>query len=178
MPGEKYGILLQPQFENGGRKTLGGSFHTSNNPNMQALREHFEPIIAQQEDEYNEDFCLETRVKIVNLFGVYSSSTTQTSKTTKTRTTQSAMILEAIQQSNVSMQAQTNAILQSNAQILEAMRSQTQAPTINWTPLIQAVATAIPAVVGVSVQPVQTPATQPITQTPTPQTRSNSATFA
>lgn len=127
---------------------------------MQALREHFEPIIAQQEDDYNEEFCLETRVKIVNLTGVDSSSAT---KTTKTRTTQSALILEAIQQSNATMQSQSNAILQSNAQILEAMKSQSQASAINWAPLIQAVAIAIPAVVGVQVAPLQTP-----TPTPTP----------
>ena len=34
---------------------------------MQALREHFEPIIAQQEDDYNEQFCLDTQVQVRNI---------------------------------------------------------------------------------------------------------------
>ena len=47
------------------------------------------------------------------------------------------------------MQAQTNAIL-------ETIKVQSTSPSINWAPLIQAVATAIPAVVGVPVTPIST----------------------
>jgi hypothetical protein len=42
------------------RKTLGGSFHTTNNPIMQTLVYHFNPIIVEQENEYNEQFVLDT----------------------------------------------------------------------------------------------------------------------
>ncbi len=61
------------------------------------------------------------------------------------------------------------AMQQSNVQILETIKSQQQPPTLNWTPLIQAVASAIPAVVGV---PVQTPTPTP---TPAPQTQTTPA---
>jgi len=77
-----------------------------------------------------------------------------TSKTRKNPTQTNAILL-AIQAQTNAMQTQTNAIL-------ETIKTQ-QGPTINWTPLIQAVATAIPAVVGVPLQ------------TPTPQTQTSVA---
>src|SRR5688572_3309898 len=62
---------------------------------------------------------------------------------------------QAMVQSNLeitdSISQMIQAMQQSNAQVLEAIKTQQQSPTLNWTPLIQAVATAIPAVVGVPV---------------------------
>jgi hypothetical protein len=58
------------------------------------------------------------------------------------------------------------AMQQSNAQVLDTIKSQQQTPPLNWTPLIQAIATAIPAVVGVPVQ-IATPMATPTPQTPT-----------
>lgn len=37
---------------------------------MNALRKHYEPIIASAENDYNEEFCMDTRIKIVNLTDV------------------------------------------------------------------------------------------------------------
>lgn len=166
MPGEKYGILLQPQFENGGRKTLGGSFHTNNTPNMDALRNHFEPIIASEEEDYNEAFCIDTRIKIVNLTDVNSS------KAPKTRSSQTNVILQTMQQTMQQQAQQTNSIItamqQQTQAILTAIQSQSQQSPVNWTPLIQAVATAVPAMVGVPVQLATTTATPTATATPTP----------
>jgi hypothetical protein len=73
------------------------------------------------------------------------------------------------------MQHQTNAILQSNTQILEAMKTQPQAPTLIWTPLIQAVVTAIPAIVGVPITPVTS--AQPTQTTAAPVSTSTDPTF-
>jgi hypothetical protein len=123
--GENYAILLQPQFESGMRKTLGGSFHTNNNPNMQILIEHFNPIITDHENDYNEEFCIDTRVEILN---ISEGSSPPASK----HVNNANAVLEA-------MQAQTNAILQSNAQILEAIKVQSTSPLagLNWTNIAQ-----------------------------------------
>ena len=121
MPG-KYCILLRPQFEHGGRKTLGTSFLTDNQPNMGALREHFEPIIAQQEDDYNDKFCLNTQVQVRNI-------------TKDEKLLQTAPILKAIKSQNKTI---TNAILESNKAIVEAIKSTRTDPSprggVNWTP--------------------------------------------
>jgi hypothetical protein len=53
------------------------------------------------------------------------------------------------------LQAQTNAILQSNQAILEAIRLQNTKPAFDWTPIVQAAATALPAALGVSVTATQ-----------------------
>src|SRR6266542_1458405 len=53
-PGEKFGILLQPTFENGQRVTLGESFHVDNTSNIELIKEHFESIITKMEEDYDQ----------------------------------------------------------------------------------------------------------------------------
>ena len=112
---------------------------------MQALREHFEPIIAQQEDDYNEQFCLDTQVQVRNLTKVEGP-------------VQISPILNAIKSQNKTI---TNAILKSNQAIVEAIQTSKPAPSplteVNWTPLIQAVATGLAQAFGAQVSFPTTP---------------------
>jgi len=47
-PGERYHILLQPMFESGQRVTLGSSFVVTNDPDMEALMNHYNSIIRDR----------------------------------------------------------------------------------------------------------------------------------
>jgi hypothetical protein len=63
-PNVKYGVLLQPELSNGSRVTLGSSFLTDNQPKMEEMINHYQPFITKLEEDYNESFCGQTRVKI------------------------------------------------------------------------------------------------------------------
>lgn len=157
-PGFSYGILLQPQFENGARKTLGTSFTTSNDPSMELLTKHFEPIIIKSEAEYNEEFVTDTRVKMLNLGPIVAP--TSSSKSLKTTPT-----IKAIE-------TMTQSILLSNAQILEAIKVQaaaspqvSPAPTIPWVEIGKGIATAVAPFLGASISFNQA---TPVATAPTP----------
>src|ERR1044072_7029477 len=147
-PGEKYAILIQPQFSNGSHATLDGSFLTNSNPDMNKLREHFEPFIVKMEDDYNEEFCGETRIKIRNV-----TETGVPSPVPKSRTpSQTSQILQAMQTMQntqlQAMQTQTNALL-------EAIKVSQPAPSplggINWQPIIQGALTGVAQSFGAQV---------------------------
>jgi uncharacterized protein YoxC len=89
-----------------------------------------------------------------------STSSTSSLRKTSTRNSMNST-LQAIQMMTQAMQTQTNAILHSNQAILEAIRLQNTKPAFNWTPIVQAAATALPAALGVpvtSTQPSAAPA--------------------
>lgn len=86
------------------------------------------------EEDYDEEFSLDTKIKLVDI----SQDQTSNISTSKKR---------------ISKNKDTEAILQ-------AMQTQQAQPIVNWTPLIQAVATAVPAMVGVPVAPVNQQPTQ------------------
>jgi len=120
---------------------------------MEALREHFEPIIASAEDEYNEEFCTDTRIKIVKLTDVESS---------KPLLLELNLLKLLLKFFKLCKQFKPNKHLKPNTNaILEAIKVQNQPSSINWTPLIQAVATAIPAMVGVPSGPASAPISAP-----------------
>ncbi len=145
-PGHRYGALICPRSEKG-PITLGPLVHFTTETTEEWLRNHFEPILAKKEEDYNEEFSLDTKIKLIDLGSISQrtpSSPTSATKKVYSKTTSSSQILQAMQTMQETQIAQTNAIL-------EAIKTQQQSPTLNWTPLIQAVATAIPAVVGVPV---------------------------
>ena len=124
---------------------------------MEALRDHFEPIIAQQEDDYNDKFCLNTQVQVRNI-------------TKDEKLLQTAPILKAIKSQNKTI---TNAILESNKAIVEAIKSTRTDPSpwggVNWTPIVQGLATGFAQSLGAQVSFPTTPspsATTPAAQTP------------
>lgn len=153
-PGEKYAILIQPQFVNGSYVTLDGSFLTDNDPNMSKFRDHFEPLIVKLEDDYNDEFCGETRIKRRN----YTDSCNTKKVPSPSRTKAPSQILEAMQQ-------QTGAILESNRAILEAIKL--SQPTLNWQPIIQGALTGLAQAFGAQ---VSFPSPPPTTLSTPPQT--------
>jgi hypothetical protein len=178
-PGRLYGILLQPRNKIR-TVTVGTSFNLDSTSLLDRLEEAFMPILQQMEEEYNEDFNLDTRVKIRDLGPIEpTKAPAPAPRKTRVPATQTNVILQAMQDNNKTMlqamQAQTDAMLQ-------AFKTQQTQPTLNWTPLIQAVASAVPAMVGVPVsiaQPVPTtapPAPVAPTATITPQPAATAST--
>lgn len=106
---------------------------------METLREHFEPIITAQEEEYNERFYLDTQVQILNLTKE-GEAPSHSPKSFQKSSNLNSQILQAMQQ-------QTNAILESNRVILEGIKSITQRPSplggVDWTPIIQGALTGL-----------------------------------
>nr|YP_008474718.1 truncated DNA polymerase [Glomus cerebriforme]AGJ98100.1 truncated DNA polymerase [Glomus cerebriforme] len=154
-PNTKYCILLQPEFSNGKRVTLGSSFLTDNDPNMEAMKEHFTPLITKLEDDYNEDFCGQTRVKVRST--LTSPGTQPAPKSAKRPTT--AQILETMQSS---MQAQTNAIIEAIKNTPQPTPSPSLLAGVDWTPILQAGVSALASTLGIQVSaPTPTPTPQP-----------------
>jgi hypothetical protein len=134
----KYFILLQPQFQYGTRTTLGTCFLTDNNPDMQALREHFEPFIVQQEEDYNDKFVSDTRVNLLNV-----SKDDIISQASSRRVSPNTQVLEAI-----------HTLVQSQNTTLEAIKALASAPPqppLNWQPIIQAVISGVAQSFGAQV---------------------------
>jgi len=161
-PGENYAILIQPQFSNGSHVTLDGSFLTDNDPDMTKFREHFNPFIVKLEDDYNDKFCGETRIKIRNFTDSYNAKDipSPSLKPSRAKAPSQTQILQAMQQ-------QTNAILESNREsnraILEAMKA--SQPALNWQPIVQGALTGLAQAFGAQLSfpsPVPTtPSTPP-----------------
>lgn len=164
-------MLLQPEFSNGSRVTLGSSFLTDNQPKMEEMINHFQPIITKLEEDYNEDFCGQTRVKIRSL-PLTPTAPPALSRPKRSSGSQTQVILESNRQLLEAMQAQTNAFIQaqttqSNA-ILEAIKAQPQPSLISgvdWTPLLQGALSVAAQALGVQV-PTQAPAQQSAAQGP------------
>lgn len=127
---------------------------------MEELREHFEPIIAQQEDDYNEKFCLDTQVQVRNV--------------TKEVPLQTSPILNAIKAQNKTLTnailASNKAILESNQSLVEAIQSSRKAPSafeaVNWTPIVQGLATGFAQAFGAQISFPTTPAPEAPLVTP------------
>jgi hypothetical protein len=172
-PKRKYGLLIQPRSYSA-TITLVTSVVTDASATEDWFKDHFNPILQRMEDDYDDFFDLDTRIKIRDIGPLETTTSIPTPTptpptTTKKRATKNSDNLQA-------MQVLTDAILKSNQDqtnaILEAIKVQnTSQPSINWTPLVQAVATAIPAVLGVPVQPTPTPAvtSSPVQQQPAAQ---------
>jgi hypothetical protein len=172
-PKRKYGLLIQPRSYSA-TITLVTSVVTDASATEDWFKDHFNPILQRMEDDYDDFFDLDTRIQIRDIGPLETTTSIPTPTptpptTTKKRATKNSDNLQA-------MQVLTDAILKSNQDqtnaILEAIKVQnTSQPSINWTPLVQAVATAIPAVLGVPVQPTPTPAvtSSPVQQQPAAQ---------
>jgi hypothetical protein len=139
-PGRLYAVLLQPCTTAGHRITLGTSFNIDSNSSIEAIQAHFEPILVQMEDDYNEQFDLETRIKITDIgpskspahpSPQFKSSATRGSSQTNSILTAMQAQTQALLEAN---KAQTNAFLESIKSL--APQPAPQALSTNWEPLI------------------------------------------
>jgi len=195
-PQEQFSIILQPILPNGQHRTLGHSFNTNIQPKMNVLKNWLKPLIDNFEAQSGtgEGTFTDTTLAVIrnvsmlpepqatpitsspsNVDYIAATKKEQTRaadrarKATKSPTLQAMHIMtESIQQSNTQL---IQAMQQHTNILLEAVKAQPIQTPFNWTPLIQAVATAIPAVVGVpvtpntSAQPTQTVAVPASTST-------------
>jgi len=162
-------VLLQPEFSNGSRVTLGSSFLTDNQPKMEEMMNHFQPIITKLEGDYNEEFCGQTRVKIRSLPST-STAAPAPSRPKRSAGSQTQVILESNRQLLEAMQAQTNAFIQTQTTqtnaILEAMKAQPSLISgLDLTPVLQGVLSVAAQALGVQATPAQAPA-QPFAAQP------------
>jgi hypothetical protein len=147
--------------------TVGTSFNIDSSSLLEQIKEHFMPILQQMEEDYNEEFNIDTRVKIRDLGPIESPrpvSTPQTPKASSSRSQTNAIIQ--------AMQAQTQAILQSQQTQTKALLEAVKTPSINWEPLITVGTTLVDRVIDRLLPPApQTTAAPASSQTPqTPQT--------
>ena len=159
-----FSVILQPEFSSGQRRTLGTSFHTSCKPNMNYLREWLEPLIENFEEQSGGGgvggFSPRTYIRVTDITGLpepevipYSASPAnvayikdvdKAAKAVKRRATSSqAQTLEALK-----------TIAQGQTTILEAIKAsqptQTAQTTLDWTPIVQGVITAVAPAFGLN----------------------------
>jgi hypothetical protein len=72
-PGRLYGALIQPRSEKG-PVSLGPLVQLQTNTTEEWLRNHFEPILIKNEDDYDEEFTLDTKIKFIDLGSISQGS--------------------------------------------------------------------------------------------------------
>ncbi len=161
-PSRLYGLLLQPRSQVRSI-TIGISVNITSKTTLDWLENNFMPLLARLEKDYNEEFNLDTWVKIRDLGALESPPTPRPSPSPKE--SQTRTLLSAIENSNKTligaMQTQSQALL-------EGMK----ATSFNWDPVVTVGTTLVDRILDrlLPPQPTQAP-----TATPAPQPQQSAA---
>lgn len=167
LPGQLYGVAILPRSEKG-PVTLGSHIHLTQNTTEAWLREYLEPLLAKMEEDYDEEFSIDTKIKIRDLGPIEQPIIPSPIKPSKSLNASTQVILQALKESNTLANASMQGLLKGNQQVLKAIQAQAQTPPVNWTPIIQGAISGLGQAFGLTVAPIAvTQDTQP-TASPVP----------
>jgi hypothetical protein len=160
-PGALFGMLIQPRSEKG-LSTLGPLVLVTSETTEEWLKSHFIPLLEKLEEDYNEEFKLDTKIRMKFIGQKEGSVVSSSIGASKARGRSSnSIVLEAIQTLAKSQATQTQALL-------EAIKAQNRTTQTNypWMEIGKGIATAVAPFFGASINFTPSPAPTPTAQTP------------